>query len=167
MPEVVGVRLKNKSIIFNGRAEKMIYKFFHKFNKIIIPLSIFAFFFTSCTSYKIVNKNEMTFYNYAKRTFRLNSKAGDKIRVTQSDGQRFKLIYIDITDEFLIAEYRNQGFVSNLIKFDTPPEELRIPLDQIFKIEKAQFSGSKTAGLIIGVPLALFIYILIGVIRYK
>ena len=140
----------------------MIYKFFHKFNKIIAPLLISAFFLISCTSYKIVNKNEMTFYNYAKRTFRLNSKAGDKIRVTQSDGQRFKLIYIDITDEFLIAEYRNQGFVRNLIKFDTPPEELRIPLDQIFKIEKRtksekrEFSVLKTTGLIIGIPLGGF-----------
>ena len=137
----------------------MNYKFFHKFNKNIVPLLISAFFLTSCISYKIVNKNKMTFIeNYKEKRI----LAGDEIKVTKSDGQIFILKYIDITNEILIAETqeRKAGFRRD--------RELRIPLDQITKIEKREFDGSKTAKytarLIIGVSVVLIFGILASVL---
>jgi len=109
----------------------------HKFNKIIASLLISVFFCCSCTSYKAIKGDT--------NEFRISLKAGDKIRVTKSDGQVFVVRYIDVTDEILITKYRLSD------------KEIRIPLDQITKIEKKEFDGERTAVLIIGVVVGGFV----------
>ena len=117
----------------------------HRFNKIIVSLLISTFFLSSCMSYKAIKGD--TDYILKQKLV-----AGNKIKITRSDGKVEELIYVDITDdEILITKFFYSRSGHKIYR------EVRIPFDQIIKIEKKEFDGSKTAGLIIGVGLVGFI----------
>jgi len=79
---------------------------------------------------------------------------GDRVRVVTHDGRKLEFTVDKVEDRVLIGHSGSTG--TSRVSL---PEDVRLPFDEIARIEVKEFDGWKTAGLVAGTVTALWLII--------